>query len=81
MFIPAFRGVSGMTGEDGKPIAGLVNPRGFVLIDKYQRNPTFRNVFAVGVCVALFQSLSAESGWGQSWRPIHTLGTTGPQDR
>ena len=53
MFIPAFRGVSGMTGEDGKPIAGLVNPRGFVLIDKYQRNPTFRNIFAVGVCVAI----------------------------
>ena len=53
MFIPAFRGVSGMTGEDGKPIAGLVNPRGLVLIDKYQRNPTFRNVFAVGVCVAI----------------------------
>jgi sulfide:quinone oxidoreductase len=53
MFIPAFRGVSCFVGADGKPIAGLVNPRGFVLIDKFQRNPTYRNVFAVGVCVAI----------------------------
>jgi sulfide:quinone oxidoreductase len=41
MFIPAFRGVASMTGEDGKPIAGLANPRGFVLVDKYKGNPTF----------------------------------------
>ena len=34
-------------------IEGLVNPRGFVLIDKNQRNPTFQNIFAVGVCVAI----------------------------
>jgi len=53
MFIPAFRGVPCMTGADGKPIAGLVNPRGFVLVDKHQRNPAFGNVFAVGVCVAI----------------------------
>jgi sulfide:quinone oxidoreductase len=53
MFIPAFRGVACMTGEDGKPIPGLVKSRSFVLIHKYQRNPTFQNVFAVGVCVAI----------------------------
>ena len=53
MFIPAFRGVPCMMGEDGKGIAGLANPRGFVVIDKYHRNPTFKNVFAVGVCVAI----------------------------
>lgn len=53
MFIPAFRGVACMMGEDGKDIPGLANPRGFVLIDKYQRNPTFKNTFAVGVCVAI----------------------------
>ena len=53
MFIPAFRGVSCLMGEDGKGLAGLANPRGFVLIDKCQRNPTFKNVFAVGVCVAI----------------------------
>ena len=31
----------------------LTNPRGFILVDKHQCNPTFRNVFAVGVCVAI----------------------------
>lgn len=53
MFIPAFRGVPCLMGEDGKGLPGLANPRGFVLIDKYQRNPAFANVFAVGVCVAI----------------------------
>jgi sulfide:quinone oxidoreductase len=48
MLLPAFRGVPALQG-----IAGLVNPRGFVLIDAYQRNPAFPNVFAVGVCVAI----------------------------
>ena len=53
MFIPAFRGVTCVMGEDGKGLPGLANPRGFVLIDKHQRNPTFKNIFAVGVCVAI----------------------------
>ncbi len=29
------------------------NPRGFVLIDEYQRNPTHRNIYSAGVCVAI----------------------------
>lgn len=53
MFIPAFRGADCLKGEDGKWCPGLTNPRGFVLIDKHQRNPTFPNVFSVGVCVAI----------------------------
>jgi sulfide:quinone oxidoreductase len=53
MFIPAFRGVACMFGEDGKSIPGLCNPRGFIIIDKYQRNPTYKNVFGVGVGVAI----------------------------
>jgi sulfide:quinone oxidoreductase len=28
-------------------------PAGFVIVDKYQRNPEFPNVFAIGVCVAI----------------------------
>ncbi|HEX2944285.1 MAG TPA: FAD-dependent oxidoreductase [Rhodopila sp.] len=48
MMLPAFRGVAAVRG-----IEGLVNPRGFVLVDDHQRNPTFPNVFAVGVCVAI----------------------------
>ncbi len=48
MLLPAFRGVAAVRG-----IEGLTNPRGFIGIDKYQRNPAFPNVFAIGVCVAI----------------------------
>ncbi len=48
MILPAFRGVSAVHG-----IEGLTNPRGFILADKHQRNPTFKNVYSLGVCVAI----------------------------
>jgi sulfide:quinone oxidoreductase len=48
MMLPAFKGIDAVFG-----IEGLTNPRGFILIDQYQRNPKFKNVFAVGVCVAI----------------------------
>jgi sulfide:quinone oxidoreductase len=48
MMIPAFRGIAALRGIDG-----LVNPRGFVIVDKHQRNPKFPNIFGVGVCIAI----------------------------
>jgi len=48
MMLPAFRGIEAVRG-----VEGLVNPRGFVLADKHQANPTFPNIFSVGVCVAI----------------------------
>lgn len=48
MMLPAFRGV-----EAVRDIEGLVNPRGFILVDRHQRNPAFPEVFAIGVCVAI----------------------------
>jgi sulfide:quinone oxidoreductase len=48
MLLPAFRGVAAVRGIDG-----LTNARGFILIDKHQRNPAFPEIFAVGVCVAI----------------------------
>jgi sulfide:quinone oxidoreductase len=48
MLLPAFRGVPAIAG-----IEGLTNPRGFIIIDKHQRNPAFGNIFAIGVCVAI----------------------------
>jgi sulfide:quinone oxidoreductase len=48
MMLPAFRGIAPLRGIDG-----LVNPRGFVIVDKHQRNPKFTNIFSVGVCVAI----------------------------
>jgi sulfide:quinone oxidoreductase len=48
MILPAFKGVDAVAG-----IEGLTNPRGFILIDEYQRNPKYTNVYSVGVCVAI----------------------------
>jgi sulfide:quinone oxidoreductase len=48
MLLPAFRGVEAVRGHEG-----LTNPRGFILIDKHQRNPAYPNIFALGVCVAI----------------------------
>lgn len=48
MMLPAFRGIAALQG-----IEGLVNPRGFVIVDKSQRSPAFPNVFSVGVCIAI----------------------------
>ena len=48
MMLPAFKGIDAVFGIDG-----LTNPRGFILIDEYQRNPKYPNLYAVGVCVAI----------------------------
>jgi len=48
MILPAFKGVDAVAG-----IEGLTNPRGFILIDEYQRNPKYQNIYSVGVCVAI----------------------------
>ena len=48
MILPAFKGVDAVLG-----IEGLTNPRGFITVDDYQRNPAYPNVYGVGVCVAI----------------------------
>ena len=48
MMLPAFRGVPAV-----RDIEGLTNPRGFIIVDKHQRNPAFPEIFALGVCVAI----------------------------
>jgi sulfide:quinone oxidoreductase len=48
MMLPAFRGIAPLMG-----VEGLVNPRGFVLTDKHQRNPAYPNIFGLGVCIAI----------------------------
>ena len=48
MMLPAFKGVDPVAA-----VAGLCNPRGFVLIDEYQRSKKYRNIFSAGVCVAI----------------------------
>lgn len=48
MMLPPFAGVDAVKG-----VEGLVNDAGFVLVNEYQQNPTYKNVFAVGVCIAI----------------------------
>lgn len=48
MMLPAFRGIKALQG-----IEGLSNPRGFTIVDQHQQNPKYKNIFAVGVCVAI----------------------------
>ena len=48
MMLPAFRGIAALQG-----IEGLVNPRGFVVVDEHQRNPVYPNIFGLGVCIAI----------------------------
>lgn len=49
MILPAFKGVDAVAavGDD------LVNPRGFVKVDEYQRNPKWNNIYSLGVCIAI----------------------------
>jgi sulfide:quinone oxidoreductase len=46
MMMPAYTGVDAWRG-----IEGLVNERGFVLVDERQRNAKYPSIYAVGVCV------------------------------
>lgn len=48
MMLPAFRGVAATRGHEG-----LNNPRGFIIVDKKQRNPKYPNIFGIGVCIAI----------------------------
>jgi sulfide:quinone oxidoreductase len=48
MMLPAFKGIDAVFG-----IEGLTNPRGFIVVDPFQRNPKFNNIYSVGVCVAI----------------------------
>jgi sulfide:quinone oxidoreductase len=48
MMLPSFKGVDCVAA-----VEGLCNPRGFVVVDEFQRNPKYPNIFAAGVCIAI----------------------------
>ncbi|WP_300393388.1 FAD/NAD(P)-binding oxidoreductase [Henriciella sp.] len=48
MFLPPFRGVAAV-----RDVEGLSNPRGFILTDEHQQNPTYPEIFGIGVCIAI----------------------------
>jgi sulfide:quinone oxidoreductase len=48
MMLPAFKGVDCVA-----QVEGLCNPRGFVFVDEFQRNPKYHNIYSAGVCIAI----------------------------
>ncbi len=48
MLLPGFKGVDPVA-----KVEGLCNPRGFVIVDEYQRSPKYANIFSAGVCIAI----------------------------
>ncbi len=48
MMMPGFKGVDAIAN-----VEGLCNPRGFVQVDDYQRNPKYQNIYSAGVCIAI----------------------------
>jgi sulfide:quinone oxidoreductase len=48
MMLPAFKGVKAVA-----DVPELCNPRGFVMVDEHQRSPTYHNIYAAGVCIAI----------------------------
>lgn len=48
MMLPAFKGVDCVAA-----VEGLCNPRGFVIVDEYQRSPKYKNIYSAGVCIAI----------------------------
>ena len=47
MMLPAFRGIAPLRGVDG-----LVNPRGFVIVDKHQQNPEISRTYSASACAS-----------------------------
>lgn len=48
MLLPSFKGVDAVA-----KVEGLCNPRGFVIVDEYQRSSKYKNIFSAGVCIAI----------------------------
>ncbi len=48
MMLPAFKGVDAVAA-----VPDLCNPRGFVIVDELHRNPTYKNIYSAGVCIAI----------------------------
>jgi len=48
MILPAFKGVDAVA-----QVEGLCNPRGFVIVDAFQRSPKYPNIYGIGVGIAI----------------------------
>lgn len=72
MMLPAFKGIDAVVN-----VEGLCNPRGFVFIDDYQRNPKYQNIYSTGVCVAIppVEATPVPTGAPKTGYMIETMST------
>lgn len=72
MMLPAFKGIDAVMN-----VEGLCNPRGFVFIDDYQRNPKYQNIYSTGVCVAIppVEATPVPTGAPKTGYMIETMST------
>jgi sulfide:quinone oxidoreductase len=75
MMLPAFTGVDAVRNVG---VEGLINPRGFVLVDEHQRNKTFKNIYSIGVCIAIppFEKTPLPVGMPKTGYMIESMVTT-----
>jgi sulfide:quinone oxidoreductase len=73
MVLPAFRGVDAVA-----QVEGLCNPRGFVMVDKTQRSPKYKNIYSAGVCIAIppVEQTPVPTGAPKTGYMIETMITT-----
>ena len=57
MIIPSFKGVDAVAS-----VEGLTNPKGFVIVDEFQRSPRYNNIYSAGVCIKGKQWKMQQSG-------------------
>jgi sulfide:quinone oxidoreductase len=72
MLLPAFRGVDAVAA-----VEGLCNPRGFVIVDDYQRSKHYPNIYSAGVCIAIppVESTPVPTGVPKTGYMIETMVT------
>lgn len=72
MMLPAFRGVDAVAA-----VEELCNPRGFVIVDEYQRSPRYPNIYSAGVCIAIppVESTPVPTGAPKTGYMIETMVT------
>jgi sulfide:quinone oxidoreductase len=63
LMMPPFRSIAAVDG-----IEGLVNERGFIIVDEFLRNPRYRNIYAAGATIA-----SAASAQGQRHKTAYVI--------
>jgi len=72
MMLPAFKGVDAVAN-----VEGLCNPRGFVIVDEYQRSPKHKNIYSLGVCIAIppVEATPVPTGAPKTGYMIESMGT------